>query len=1260
MSVNSLNTVQNPDEQSGNTDWAILEESQNDEILDDKKELSGYIKTVLGELAGGAENESEAPAISDEMLSNLVSESSDAEQAKQIKRAIIDGGLQFAVASGEEPDSIPEDMLFEYGIDGMLLKAIKNSETDSPEEYVELTKTLAENLGYQIPIQPTEVNMECFGSYHDSEEIEIRRALDHAGVIDSEFKHALITDRTKDMFDTFPGRVPEVFLNPTDELYEYWEEQSEIFGGDALSGIRSCMYGKEEGTLFADDGTISDIAFADDSELMRRIFHDHYSMSKDIVGFINLACANSDKITNSSDRFFIDAMKGVENPDDLEGVIELASWARPDGRFGTSGFDEDGKPNDYFWYRAIKHNGGKYVKLFNGYEEHYSEKDLSFLEIPEDKRVAIMEFIDSLPYNKNFEEERDKFGIALGYVEEDGTLSKKFFEQDILGNAKAEKVVLLFGEQSLSELKPHEVAYCELSDEYRRTLVGSYNRYRKKQRENGEEVKPYREAVAEWMNEDGTPTKEFYASVFDEGRFDLLVHEPLAPIEETGLSETEQKVLEAYAGIKDESLEREYIDFIIENRRNNHTIPTERLMIAPRVLGQLRDSNANEILAHRCAIARQLLRVDLDDDEAMLSKLDEIEGVFVRNGLPMSGKTWSVFSILHKTENLEKDFSINDENEIISPALIESAKTGETAKLIYRDLMKSYLGSSIQTAKYIDILKTRFPDLDTGFDSVEEAVEYSKSKITEAHNRNIEAGRHDLKLEKGDLIKGVGGIRYLGTILENGSNAKEFLGEGADSDTTPLDTDLSRVFEDVNSIEEGIKSLECEGFGPIYFVLKGARDGQERFNVTRRSPLEEGEPTDEVDMGSDKLEAFFTGTIGKHHYGIRTGFASSEIDGILVKSDTLSREVGLEIAMNGFYIPVYDMNGKCIFTPEDYEELRGKMTGLEYYEGMTSVEDGVEYSENSEYHFAEDLTIPGVDINGLAGLVSEAREETTERHEAIDAVFAQAFSELGLRRKDYIDGNLEPGSIEVSDTGSTGRGTNVPHDGDFDYMFRIDRADKTNPARVSEIREAFLRALGKEDRLDDDEVAYDNIIRLKHVNIPGIEGEIEIDITMEQKTNRTRYSTDESLRRRIAAMRLENPEKADQAIANIIFAKKFCKSVGAYKPDRTRDYPKDEKGGLGGVGVENWILQNGGSFVEAAKAFVAHARNEDGSIKSFDVFKASFALFDFGQNHMAKIDESQHDNFVTRNMNEGGYNRLVRALIDFVDTGKFPDGLSVN
>ena len=144
--------------------------------------------------------------------------------------------------------------------------------------------------------------------------------------------------------------------------------------------------------------------------------------------------------------------------------------------------------------------------------------------------------------------------------------------------------------------------------------------------------------------------------------------------------------------------------------------------------------------------------------------------------------------------------------------------------------------------------------------------------------RNKNAVKNGLKLEQGDLIKGIGEIRYLPNILQNGSVAKEFLGDSADSDATPLDTDLSIILDQPSSIEDGLNKTEANGYGPVWLVLKGDenRTGEKRFSITRRSPDESNQT---VEVPSDNsIEAFYTGILGSSHYGIRTGFGSSEID----------------------------------------------------------------------------------------------------------------------------------------------------------------------------------------------------------------------------------------------------------------------------------------------------------------------------------------------------------------------------------------------
>ena len=53
--------------------------------------------------------------------------------------------------------------------------------------------------------------------------------------------------------------------------------------------------------------------------------------------------------------------------------------------------------------------------------------------------------------------------------------------------------------------------------------------------------------------------------------------------------------------------------------------------------------------------------------------------------------------------------------------------------------------------------------------------------------------------------------------------------------------------------------------------------------------------------------------------------------------------------------------------------------------------------------------------------------------------------------------------------------------------------------------------------------------------------------------------------------------------------------------------------------------------------------------KSFEEFKNIYYIWDFGENHMAeRRGQYSHDNFVSNNMSQSGYNRMVQVLNEFV------------
>lgn len=160
---------------------------------------------------------------------------------------------------------------------------------------------------------------------------------------------------------------------------------------------------------------------------------------------------------------------------------------------------------------------------------------------------------------------------------------------------------------------------------------------------------------------------------------------------------------------------------------------------------------------------------------------------------------------------------------------------------------------------------------------------------------------------------------------------------------------------------------------------------------------------------------------------------------------------------------------------------------------------------------------------------------------------------------------------------------------------------------------------------------------------------VDIDITFTEKTDQISYSTDMALQDRLTTIKKCNPEKYKYVIANILLAKEVLKDAKVYKPNRG----ENPQGGLGGVGIENWILQNGGSFVDAANSFLRAAEN-----RTFSEFESIYQIWDFGENHLAeRRGQYPHDNFVANNMSKEGYDKMVSVLSKYIKEREKGQGL---
>ena len=161
------------------------------------------------------------------------------------------------------------------------------------------------------------------------------------------------------------------------------------------------------------------------------------------------------------------------------------------------------------------------------------------------------------------------------------------------------------------------------------------------------------------------PKPDFWIHEFKHGDFETILRQGKEATKEMPFDYKQSTVLETYNNIEDSMLKSDFKSFITKEYEN---IPISRIILTPTILNRLGQSNASEITVHKSAFAQQLLRTDLDNDQKMFDRLQQIENVFTRNNLPFVGKAFLTFQILHPQSKLDSDFNFGEESKM-SPVL---------------------------------------------------------------------------------------------------------------------------------------------------------------------------------------------------------------------------------------------------------------------------------------------------------------------------------------------------------------------------------------------------------------------------------------------------------------------------------------------------------------------------------------------------------------------------------------------------------------
>ena len=513
-----------------------------------------------------------------------------------------------------------------------------------------------------------------------------------------------------------------------------------------------------------------------------------------------------------------------------------------------------------------------------------------------------------------------------------------------------------------------------------------------------------------------------------------------------------------------------------------------------------------------------------------------------------------------------------------------------------------------------------------GIRNFEQAKKIMEEIPEQADKQNRErAINHDFYIKKGDFVKGIRATRFFPSMLQNGIVAKDYLGQSAKNDRTPLDTDVELVKRDEKMFTAPYytyKDVRGKLLGKILLVMKN----DDKYVRTREGKTINEEAVQTVIDDRQKIEYFDNnGTGGDNAYGIRTGIGSTNISFII--ADRYVDKLGLEIAMNGFYIPIIDKYKNLLYTPEMYDEIRSKMQGLSHY-GLIE--------------FQLDPSAKNIGTEQITRVIEQSKEDAQNKREKILSTLEEAIKSYGLNMSDKRMDELLSGTVEIIDTGSTGRATNLPGDGDFDFMVRLDASIFNSPENLKQCLKDELTRCGKPK---GDVRTRNGDFRLKGVSIEGLKEKVDLDLSFTKRTDEIEYSTEECIKDRLETIRRKSPEDYEYVVANILMAKTFLKESGVYKKSSSpapKRGEKDTRGGLGPVGIENWILQNGGSFEKAARDFLEVSTQCTG----LEDFQKKYAIWDFGENYMAGKSYS-HDNFVY-NMNENGYSNMVNAIKNYI------------
>ncbi len=842
---------------------------------------------------------------------------------------------------------------------------------------------------------------------------------------------------------------------------------------------------------------------------------------------------------------------------------------------------EDEKMDSIREYGSIKIFEGlsqeERTQMFSGFYEYVKEKPDTAIKLydmlPDEGKVKVFEAYSSLDTPESL-----NFLITVLQKHSIKELNQIFQNKVTLSQEKIEKMMqqqsgiavktLLFDADTDRDKLTDLAAYSQLQDNKAIDIDSVVQELYINAGKDKKEFNTILNDVYNLFTYNNVPEFLKTFRIFQLGNFHNKSNNKLQSFQEKTTQERDILILEDLFKISLDSNSaslREFAEIIMEGKR----------------LTTLLQSNPEEKIETLSIEERALLMQYRDT----LYDLHNITRETRNTGKPKIEKTDNVIGDLRTLISVysdNKDHNVDSKNIVFNP------------NKIMDELFKGFVTTTIRPRAMLEYM-----------DRVKENADARHLKIEE----QLRAGT--MHLQEGDFIKGILNFDdYIPSMLQDGIKGGEFNQEYSHSDATPLDADFGYISSGNLTIQKAsdydiIQTTISAGYGPNYVVLK---QYAERL-ADRQSTNFENQAT--FNGTTDFYEEMSENNRASRY--IRTGIPITDVDYIV--SVDWNPKNGYEMAMAGMYIPVIDSKGEVVFSSEDYKKIREEMRGLSRYHAEDIIVSDKARNMEALYETYRKVSTKSAEetekeIEAVKALVEGKEDETTSKKKKATTDFIKGYFESkGIRVVDDLSQNLSTNSVELIDTGSTGRGTNVPGDGDFDFMLRHNLPD--------DILEELTQKVGEITPKEDFAIVSDGF-RSKGAVLPN--GEVvDIDVTAAKKDLALSYSSDMCVRDRLDNIRTHSPADYNYVQANIIMAKKILKAEGVYKKAGSTGATK--YGGFGGIGVENWVLQNGGSFEQALDTFMDTANQA----VDYNDFKRKYPIFDFGFNH--REGKTRHDRF---------------------------------